>query len=170
MDLRSISLRHRSLIDSLGNVALDDAGLAEGTNANTFKTANAMDFTIKGRFYSKAATDNIAFATAGKAFTAQADLSTAYYVFLIDSAGAITVLQGLDSTQSPPKQDGNDVPGEIPHLPDNLSATRAVFGILKVVTSGGTFTPGTTDLGAAAVTDTFYDVAGIPPGGAADLA
>lgn len=163
MDLRRLSLRHQSLINAIQNRSFTSAVLAEGTNAGTFKTTAACTFTIKGQHYAKAATDNIAFATGGDAFVTQPDLSTCYYLFVIDSAGAITVVQGRDSLKS--RAQGKPLPGEIPNCP----ADRAVLGVMKIVTSGGTFLPGTTDLSAAGVTDTYANCAHVPSGGHSDL-
>ena len=44
-----------------GFESLSAAGLAEGTNANTWKTANTLVYTSDGVFKSKAATNNVAF-------------------------------------------------------------------------------------------------------------
>jgi hypothetical protein len=165
MDVRRLSLRHRSLLDVLLNRAMDAAGLAEGTNAGTYKTVNAVAYSVKGKLYSKAATDNIAFAaaTGADAFVTQPDLSTCYYLICLDASGNARVVQGRDSLKS--RAQGKPAPGEIPNVPSN---DYTVIGILKIVTSGGTFLPGTTDLSGAGVTDTWYDVAAVP-GNAADL-
>ena len=52
-----------------GYLSLTAAGLAEGTNSATFKTANTLTYTSNGVFKSKAATDNLTF-TAGTALAA----------------------------------------------------------------------------------------------------
>lgn len=166
MDARKLSLRHRSLLDMLLNLGLSDGGLAEGTNANTFQNAAAINYLVKGQFYSKGATDNVAFtaATGADAFVAQPDLSTCYYLICLDASGNFRVVQGRDSLKS--RAQGKPAPGEIPNVPSN---TYTVVGVLKIVTSGGTFTPGSTDLSAAGVTDTWYDVSCIPANGHSDL-
>lgn len=149
-DVRNLSLRQRSLLNLLNNRAFSDAAVAEGTNANTFKTTATLNYTINGTFYTKAATDNIAFATAGSAFVAQPTATTSYYLFVIDTAGTITVVQGRDSGKS--RAQGQPTPGEIPECP----ADRVPFAAMKIVnTSGADFTPGSTDLGAAGITDTY---------------
>lgn len=143
-DLRDVySAALRQLI---GNMCLGKALLAEGTNANTFKTTNAINFAIDGVVYAKSATDNIAFATGGDAFVQQAAGETRYYLFQIDSAGTITVIQGENG-------------GEIPQP----AASRCAIGAMKIVTNNAaTFTPGSTDLGATDVVDTFYDFSCMP--------
>lgn len=76
------------------NCALGAAGLAEGTNANTFQIANVLHYQIGGRAYRKAITDNIAFAAGSfSAFVAQSAQKLCAYFFHIDSAGAVTVQQ-----------------------------------------------------------------------------
>jgi hypothetical protein len=135
--------------------SLGAAGLAEGTNANTFKTSNILHYVINGRSYVKAATDNIAFAAhSSSALVALAAKKTAVFFFLINAAGTITVIQG---TTSPATTEQDYVSRGIdwPHVADN-----AVIGALKIQTNNAaTFTAGSTDLGATDVVDTFYDVA-----------
>lgn len=166
MDARRIALRHQSLLDMLLNIAQTDGGLAEGTGAGTFQNAAAITFLNKGQFFLKAITDNVAFvaATGADAFVTQPDLSTCFYLILLDKSGNFRVVQGRDSTKSRAK--GKPAPGEIPFVPSN---DYTVVGVLKIVTNGGTFLPGTTDLSAAGVTDTWYDVACVPANGHSDL-
>ena len=134
-----------------GNICLGPAGLAEGTGAGTIQIAAAIDFCIDGILYAKAITDNIALT----ANDAQADLTECMYLISIDSAGAVTTTKGEEKATSL---------GESVYLPD-LPDGDAPVGAIKVVTSGGTFTAGTTDLGAAHVTDTYYDMSGVSPNG-----
>ena len=166
MDLRKLGVRHRALLDAILNEADDSAGLAEGTNAGTIKTTATVGYSIKGQRYSKAATDNIAVAvaTGADAFYTQPDNSTCYYLILINAAGTVHVVQGRDSTKS--RAQGKPAPGEIPNVPSN---DYAVLGVMKIVTSGGTFLPGTTDLSGAGVTDTYANCGLIPPNGHSDL-
>lgn len=125
-------------------LCLGNAQLAEGTNATTFKTVQAIDFMIGGQFYSKAATDNIAFT----ATAVQADLTTCMYLVTIISDGTVTVTKGTEQVT------GSGLPLLWPTVP----ASSAVIGAIKVVSSGATFTGGTTDLGAGTVTDTYYNL------------
>lgn len=166
MDIRRLGLRHQSLLDCLLNRADDSAVLAEGTAANTFKTTAVVGYSVKGQRYTKAATDNIAFAaaTGADAFVVQPDLTTCYYLFLIDAAGNVVVVQGRDSSKAVAK--GKPKPGEIPLVPSN---NYAVIGVMKLVTNGGTFTPAVTDLSGAGITDTYANCGLIPAGGHADL-
>lgn len=125
------------------NRCVQACGLAEGTNANTIKTVNAVSFSINGQLYTKAATDNIAMTAAAQ----QAVSTYCLYLVSIDSAGAVTVTKGTSVATDT---------AVLPALP----ASSAPLGFFKVVTDGvTTFTSGTTDLGAAGLTVTFGDLA-----------
>lgn len=135
------------LRDLLGTRCHNKALLAEGTNAGTIKTTNAISYSINGILYTKAATDNIAV----NALPVQAAGETRWYLIQIDSAGAITLKQSTASPTALPDPDNDKCP----------------IGLLKIVTANAaTFTAGTTDLGATDVVDTFYDITvspGVPP-------
>lgn len=146
------------------NRAFSAAGLAEGTNANTIKTTATCAYTIDGIFYSKGATDNIALAApdAGPAFYQLPANSVCYLLIALDSSGNVKCIQGKydgqeyrDPTTGLP-QVGD---GGIPDCPSDLCP----IGLIKVTTGATTFTPGSTDLGAANVTDAYYDLAGVIP-------
>lgn len=137
--------------------SLGCAGLAEGTNANTFKTSNILHYVINGRSYVKAATDNIAFAADGtitSAFVQQTAKKVAVYFAFIDAAGAITWTQ---STQ----YDNSQQPGYVARGFDwPVLADKACIGALKIdCQNSATFTPASVDLSATDVVDTFYNVA-----------
>ena len=132
-----------------GYVSLTAAGLAEGTNANTFKTVNTLTYTNNGVFKSKAATDNLAFSTG---HTALGNSQACLFGIWIDGSGNITTSQG------PIVAAGDPCP-----VPGAPASNVTLVGVLKVVTSASaTFTPNSTDLGAAGVTDTFYDCMDMP--------
>lgn len=138
------------------NCSLGAAGLAEGTNANTFQIANVLHYQIGGRAYRKAITDNIAFAAGSfSAFVAQSAQKLCAYFFHIDSAGAVTVQQSAQVANNQAvgyRAGAFEWPSEVEGL--------ACIGALVVDTrNAATFTAGSTDLGAADVTDTFYNVA-----------
>ena len=123
------------------------AGLAEGTNANTFKTTNTLTYTSNGVFKSKAATDNLAF-TAGTAIPAN---SSALIGVWINAAGTLSTSQG------PTVAAGDPCP-----VPTAPAANLTFVGYVKIVTGAATFTPGSTDLSASGVTATFADCARVP--------
>ena len=118
------------------------AGLAEGTNAQTIQFANALSFSIAGQLYLKAATNNIAMTAAAQ----QAISTFCLYLVTMDSAGTVTITKGAEL--------GTDT-AVLPARPAN----NAVVAAFKVATDGATtFTSGTTDLGAAGITATYYDL------------
>lgn len=139
-DIQTIEAAYNKVVDGLLNGCFGCAGLAEGTDPNTFKTTNAVHYMIGGVAYIKAATDNIAMTAAA----AQADLTNCIYLVEIDANGTVSTLKGTETagTASPPAR----------------SASKAVLGWIHVATSGGTFTAGSTDLGAGTVTDTYVNL------------
>jgi hypothetical protein len=130
--------------------SLGCAGLAEGTNANTFKTSNILHYSINGRTYVKAATDNVAFSAGHNALAA--GQKCAFFVF-IDSAGNLTTVQSaiVPNTESTSYRGGA---WEWPQVID-----KACIGAIVVdATVAAVFVPNTTDLGAANVVDTYHNV------------
>ena len=131
-----------------GYLSLTAAGLAEGTNANTFKTVNTLTFTSNGVFKSYAATDNLTF-TAGTALAAS---QACLFAVWITGAGAVS------TTQGPIVAAGDPCP-----VPGQVTAGTTLVGLIKVTTSSSaTFTPGSTDLGATGITDVFSDCMDMP--------
>lgn len=137
--------------------SLGAAGLAEGTNANTFQIANILHYVINGRAYRKAATDNLDF-TSGH--TSLAAKQTCAFFVILDSSGNVTTQQ---STVKDSSADPDYIAGawEWPHVTD-----KAVVGAIVVRTdNSAVFVPNTTDLGATDVVDTYHNVAddyGVP--------
>lgn len=132
-----------------GFMSLTAAGLAEGTNANTFKTVNTLSYLNNGVFKSKAATDNLAFSSG---HTALGNSQACLFGVWINAAGNVTTSQG--------PIDAAGEPCPVPSAPAN---NVTLVGLIKVSTSASaTFTPNTTDLGAAGVTDSFIDCAVMP--------
>lgn len=131
-----------------GFVSLTAAGVAEGTNANTFKTTNTLTFTNNGVFKSKAATDNLTFSTG----TALAASQACLFAVWINTSGTVT------TTQGPIVAAGDPCP-----VPAQATANTTLVGLIKVTTSSsGTFTPGSTDLSASGVTGAYYDCMVMP--------
>lgn len=134
--------------------ALGNAGLAEGTNAGTFQTANAIDYAVKGLAFTKAATDNIDFTAAEQ----QAVGTKCLYLVQIDDAGTVSTKKGVEVDAS--DHDEGLVALNWP-APD---ADQCPLGAIEVETDGSTtFTADTTDLGASGITDTYHDFAGGVP-------
>lgn len=132
------------------NFAASCGVLAEGTNANTFKTSQPVSYTINGFGWFKAATDNLAF-TAG---TALGNSKRCAFFVALDSAGTVSTIQGDIVTPSPA---GDQLrAAEIPN-----PGALAIIGAIVVTTgAAATFTPGATDLSAAGVTFTTYNFVG----------
>ncbi|MCB1282362.1 MAG: hypothetical protein KDB18_12650 [Salinibacterium sp.] len=146
-----------------GTLCLSKAGLAEGTNAATIKTAApngaGIDYAIEGILYHKADGDNVAMTATeqdGSTITVQPDLYTCLYLVQINAAGTISAVKG-PQVLSADLAAGNAVL----KWPTPLDGNCAI-GAVKIVTDGGTFTYGTTDLSGTGVTDTWYDLFGIP--------
>lgn len=159
-------------LNSGATLCLAAAGLAEGTNANTIKTVNNITYTIDGRFYSKSATDNIAISYAGASvyqaaaggvqavnggFSGGVNGSTRLYLICLDTAGAVSIVPGqiVDSTELA----AGRVALQFPDAPVGVCP----IGAMRIALTAGTaFTPGSTDLSASGVTDTFYDLMDVP--------
>lgn len=138
-----------------GYVTLTNAGLGESAStAAKIKTTATATFTINGVFKSLAANDSIAFSSGHTALAAnQACLFAVWCDGSADSESACS------TTQGPIVASGDTCP--VPPL----STGKALLGLIKVVTGATTFTPGTTDLGAANVTDTYYNCMVMPGAG-----
>jgi hypothetical protein len=149
-----------------GNFALANGGLAEGTDAGTIQIAAAIPFVIDGRFYSKAITDNIAISFTGASvypgasngsFTGATGGSVRLYGIFLNASGAVSIVPG--PVASVTKLAAGEEALQFPPAQKD----KACIGALRVqVTAGTTFIPGTTDLSAAGVTDTFYNLASVP--------
>ena len=137
--------------------SLGAAGLAEGTNANTFKTSNALHYVINGRSYIKAATDNLTFSAGHTSLAAK---QTCAFFVLLDTAGNVTTQQSAIK-DSPAGASYVSGAWEWPEV-----ANKAVIGAMVVRTdNSAVFVPNTTDMGATDVIDTYHNVAddyGVP--------
>ncbi len=122
------------------------AGLAEGTNATTIQIAAAIDFCINGVVYLKAITDNIAMT----ALPVQAISTFCKYLVTINASGTVVIVQGNIAATA--------ALALVPAIDDDV----APLGYVQVATNGSTtFTSGTTDLGAAGITDTYVDLSSV---------
>jgi hypothetical protein len=136
-----------------GCMGLSKAGLDEGTEANTYKTSNTFEFTVDGIVYSLSAIDNVAFSSG---HTALGNDQACVFGVWVDSAGTMTTTQGavIDNADLTAGK-------KVIALPD-VVASKALIGLIKVSTAVATFTPGSTDLNATNVTDTYYDTSVMP--------
>lgn len=148
--------------DTLGEggrtASYSKAGLAEGTNANTIKIAApngaGVDYSIDGIAYHKADTDNIAVT----AHAVQPVATKCLYLVQIDSAGTVSTKKGQEVLTADLTAGRKSLQWPVP------DASKCPLGGYKVETDASTtFTNGSTDLGAAGITDTYYDFAGGMP-------
>lgn len=93
----------------------------------------------------------------GGAFYVQPANTTAYYVIGLNAAGTVKVVQGLYQGQQVQYPGGLTVIGDgtVPDVPDGFIPIT----VMKIVSGGSTFTPGTTALTGIA---TFTDVTVLP--------
>jgi hypothetical protein len=143
-----------------GTFCLSKAGLAIGdgakTGTNSFAAPNGagIDFCIDGIAYHKADAATVAPFSTG---TVQPVLTKCLYLVCIDSAGAITTVQG-ESVLTADLTAGTKVL-RWPEVPAN----KCPVGAVKItLASTATFTPGTTALDATNVTATYYDLFSVP--------
>ena len=157
------AIPHELTRRTLGNVCLASVGLAiHGTNTENVLTANAVALVNGGLFNAFAAQTEIDisgksfFDAAGDSITAPTSVPDGYtckFVLAANSADAIVVICGKPILTS----QGDDA--DWPILPDGY----APFGGIKVGNaSGAAFVIGTTDLDAAGITDTYYNLMTIP--------
>lgn len=139
---------------------LSKAGLALGDGAKTGVALAApngagLDFAINGIAYHKAdAATNLPLS----AGTVQPVLTECLYLIVVDSALAVTSVQGVPELTA--DLDAGTRVLQYPECPAN----KCPVGAVKIVlTSTATFTPGTTALDAANVTESYIDFAGGMP-------
>lgn len=152
---------------ALVNLAINAGGAA------TVKTLTALQYINNGVIKYKAALAAQTIApTVGSAYAIPFGVNpatglnyTAYFVFGLDSTGAVVVVQG--SYKGQPLFVGQMGAtavgtGDIPDLPVGVTP----FGILKVAngTAATPFVPGVTALDLPLVTATYFDVAVLPGG------
>ena len=133
------------------------AGLAEGTNAATIQIlapiGAGIDFAIDGVAYNKADTDNIAVT----AHAQQAVSTSCLYLVQINSSGTVSTKKGNEELTADLGVSKNL---QWPMPDENLCP---IGGYKIALNASTTFTNGTTDHGAAGVTDTYYDFLGGMP-------
>src|SRR3990167_5513977 len=146
-ELRTAAIADRTRVDIMNRRAMNHMlnpglpGLIEGTNANTLKIAAAVDFINQGiQRTQKAITDNIVMDAAAE----QAISTFCKYLVCLTSGGTVTITKG--------GEDSAEVSAFLPAVPAN----QTPIGYFQIATDGATtFTSGTTDLGAAGITDTY---------------
>lgn len=130
-----------TVLQALRNRVFGSPGLSYGSGSpglvrmNPATADDEVAFSINGTMYRKAAADDIAASIAGTALT---NLQTCIWRVEIDTAGAITSVQGGIVT--------NATTAKVP----TRSPNKATLGTITV--TGYTFTPGTTTMNNAGVT------------------
>ncbi len=154
-DIDYAALRHviANRAYSKGVIAID------GTNTENVQTSAAVDYSIGGVMYQLAITAEIDVSGLGvlteagatTTMTAQADLTDRIYLLVLNTAGAIKVIQGAAVATG--------ATCYCPSVPDSYCA----FAAVKVKNAtGSAFTFGTTDLDTSGVTDTYFDLTMAP--------
>lgn len=139
---------------------LTAAGVTTGTTTSKAKTVNTFNYTVGGKFFTKAATDD--FWTLGVALSNTTVPVSAFqkYLLLIDTTGAATVQEGLLSKVNAAGVAWSNVSAVSPWAPvlSVLADTKVVVATMTIATDAThTFIPGTTLFGAAGITATFID-------------
>lgn len=137
------------------NLCLQNGALAIGTTTSKAKTVNAITFTVNGRVYNKAATDDL--------FTLSGTTSTARQVCVfwlwLDASGTASVTQSaIKEASTSTSTTARYVAGAFdwPEVVD-----KCLVGALTVTNGASSFVPGTTAL----TTVTTYVNAGPDYGG-----
>lgn len=133
----------RDVLRGLLNRCNTAVGLAEGTNNATVLTANTAQFCINGVNYTKAGTDNLAIS----AGSIQAVSTYCKYLVVVNASGTVSTVQGNQASTA--------AAALVPDCP----VDKAPLGYFQIATDAThTYTPGTTDNGAAGITDTYVDL------------
>lgn len=126
------------------------AGCTIGSTPSQYSYANALQYAIDGRSYTKAADASEAFsAVSGSLTNIGSGGGSTFVAFVINAAGDLKVVQGSVVSL-----------GEVAPVPE-IPAGYVCYGGVKI-TATGAFTFGSTSLADASVTDTYYDFAGRP--------
>ena len=168
-DLRAID--SVDLQRAFGTRAVTKATLAGSGAAATVSTTGTNVIMVDGVFVSFAAwtVQSIAITPSAGALPVslqaayvQPIATTVYYVVCMNAAGTVGVVQGSYAGQAiaaiPGYTSAMTGIGGLPQLPSGY----APIGIIKVVTTSGTFTPATTLWNAGGFTATFTDVSVLP--------
>lgn len=135
-------------------MAFTSGGLAEGTNANTFKTAATITYAIDGRIFAKSATDNLPFSSA---HTTLGNSQVCLFGVHLDTAGAVTTTQAkiVSSTELASGAAVLEWP--------SAQAGKVMVGAIRIETSASaTFTANSTDFSASGITATLYNTSSSP--------
>lgn len=141
----------QNLRNILGTMCFSKGGAAIGTTKSKVKLAAAVNYSIGGKMYTKAITDDL-WTLSGTTIPL---LGTGRWLLCLNAAGTASVIQGTASAY----------PASVP-VDSNGAPTVCPIAEVKVVCAGSaTFVPGTTLLDATNVTATFTDLSLVPATG-----
>lgn len=135
--------------DGIMNGCYGDAGLAiSATDTANILTTSTVSYTIDGVWYSCVSSADIDISVVFNGTpAAQAVATYAKYLLSVNAAGTFAVTKGNEG--------GSAADAKLPRTPDD----SAVLGYYQVLTGAATtYTPGTTKLSAANITDTYVDL------------
>jgi hypothetical protein len=139
--------------------AANSGALAVGTTASGYTNGAAINYSIAGRFASKAIVASVLLAiepgsgidpTLPNAFKTLAKGESCAFSVLLDNAGVFTVMQG------------DVVSAGYPTPVSASNEGKAIVGAIKVVNATNPFIPGTTNFTATGVTTTFVNLSQHP--------
>jgi hypothetical protein len=140
-----------------GTLCLSKAGLAIGGTATKVKTAApngaGIDYCIEGILYHKTDADDV-FTLSGDALAAS---KMCLFLLGLNSSGTMTVVQGDTYSTS-------DIENGLKTIqwPKMTEGYCPIGAVLVETAAGYTFTPGTTNLSATGITDTYIDIFALP--------
>ena len=145
IDEATVHMPLRNVLNFFNSACLANAAIALATTKSKVKTVNSITFCINGVLYTKAGTDNF-WTLSGNALNPDADEAQfCRFLLLIDAAGAMAIVQSDVETAAADVEN-----------PDYDTSLYCCVGTLDVATNAATtFTPGTTLLDAAGITDTY---------------
>lgn len=141
-----------------GTMCFSKAGLAIGSTTTQLAIAApngaGVDFAVKGVMYHRADVATLDPGTAAQ----QADLTTCIYLVSLTAAATplFSVVKGTEQVTATMTAEYDSLEWPTP------AENTCPIGYFKVVTSGTTFTLGTTDLNDANVTTTYVDLCAVP--------
>lgn len=155
-----------------GNFCLSKITLARGSTVSAVSSTGTITYAVDGVFATKAAlsnqsvavsitkpdgtTDNGSFTGSTKTFGTISGSTRVYCIFL-DASGNVSVIPG------PVVASADLVAGVATLQWAGPQRNKTCAGALRVTaTSGTTYTPGTTNLNAAGITDAYYDLLVLP--------
>jgi hypothetical protein len=126
--------------------------LATGSTTSQIDIGTAVNYAYKGQFFQRATSASIAYPANSGSHTTLAAGQACSFLIVVDPASA----SALSAVQGPLVNVGDSCP--VAAVPDG----RVAIGALKVSNVTNPFVPGTTLLGAAGVTATYFNFATHP--------